>query len=135
MAKMTRRKAQAWLDPMRQTMQQILLTGESHAIKGYASARMHDGKWVRLDWLCAGFRGLLDRLLPDLDCSALLKVERKLAIGVPLERDEVVAVVRMFRMTESSLMKKTVEEVQDAVLTEQIAIEVEAIGLATVAQT
>jgi hypothetical protein len=130
MKRITRRQACAWLHPMRKALSDISATGTVDAVQGYAVTRLHDGDdYARLDYCCAGFRGLMTRLWPDMDCSALHKIERRLAAGVLLETADIVAVLRLLKDVESKLMKRTVAEVKAAVLAEQIVIEMEALGL------
>ena len=130
MKRITRRQAQAWLAPMRKALRQIADTGEADAVQGYAVTRLHTGDdYARVDYCIAGFRALMARLWPDLDCTALAKIEKRLAAGVLLERDDLVAVFQLLNDVEKKLMKRTVRDVKAAVLAEQIAIEFEQIGI------
>ena len=76
----------------------------------------------------AGFRGLTDRLCQHIDSAPLLRMEKLFAAGAPLTIDLIDDALRMLRMVEDELIKHTVYAVQDAVLVEQIMIELEAIA-------
>ena len=130
MARITRRQAQSWLAPMRRTFREMQQTGHTDAVQGYAVTRLHSGDdYARVDFCIAGFRALMARLWPDLDCAPLHKLEKRFAAGVMIERDDLVAAFRLLNDVEKRLMKKTVREVKAAVLAEQIVIEMEALGL------
>lgn len=129
MKRITRRQARAWLAPMRRCFAQMH-TGEVDAIRGYAVTRLHDqDAYERIDWCIAGFRGLLDRLCPEIDTQPLASVEKKLAAGVMLERQEVDAALIVFKRCEDALLRHSIAVVKDAVLTEQITIELEQRGV------
>ncbi|HON48061.1 MAG TPA: hypothetical protein PLZ60_09960 [Kiritimatiellia bacterium] len=130
MRRITRRQAIAWLSPMRRTLREMVDTGAIDAVRGYAVTRLHDGDdYARVDYCCAGFRALINRLWPGIDLAPLARIEKRLAAGLLLERDDLVATLALLNDIEGRLMKKTVREVKDAVLAEQIAIEIEQLGL------
>lgn len=129
MKRITRRQARAWLYPMRSCLRQIRATGESDTIRGYAVTRLHArDDYARVDYCIAGFRGLTDRLCPHLDSAPLRRLEKRFAAGAPLSIDLIDDALRILRMVENDLIKHTVEAVHDAVLVEQIMIELEAIA-------
>lgn len=129
MKRITRRQARAWLYPMRSCLRQIRATGESDTIRGYAVTRLHaSDDYARVDYCIAGFRGLTDRLCQHIDSAPLLRMEKLFAAGAPLTIDLIDDALRMLRMVEDELIKHTVYAVQDAVLVEQIMIELEAIA-------
>ena len=129
MSRLSRRRIRAWLAPMRRAFAQIR-TGECDALRGYPVTRTHGGSdYVRIDVCCAGFRPLLNRLCPALDTSPLERVEKKLAAGVLLQAQEVDAVFVLFNRAEDLLIKRTRDEIQDAVMIEQIGIELEQAGV------
>ena len=129
--KLTRRQAQAWLLPMRQCFRQILDTGETDAIRGYAVTKLHaSDDYARIDYCCAGFRGLMDRLCPHIDSQPLRRIEQRLAAGAPLTDGLLTDALRMLRAVEDELIKHSVAEVKDAVLAEQILIEMDEIRVA-----
>ncbi len=126
--KLTRRQAQAWLLPMRQCFRQILNTGETDAIRGYAVTKLHaSDDYARIDYCCAGFRGLMDRLCPHIDSGPLRRIEQRFAAGAPLTDGLLTDALRMLRLVEDDLIRHSVAEVKDAVLTEQILIEMDEI--------
>lgn len=127
MKRITRRQARAWLYPMRSCLGQIRRTGESDAIRGYAVTRLHNSDdYARTDYCLAGFRGLIDRLCPHMDSSPLRRIEQRLAAGAPLTIDSVDTALRLLDTVETELLRYSVAEVKDAVLTEQIKIEMDA---------
>lgn len=129
MKRMTRRQARAWLAPMRECFQQIK-TGEVDSIRGYAVTRLHDrDQYERIDWCIAGFRGLLVRLCPGIDCTPLERVEKKLAAGTPLTVQEIDDALALLNRCENALLRHSIEAVKSAVQTEQISIELEALGV------
>ena len=129
MKRITRRQARAWLYPMRSCLRQIRATGESDTIRGYAVTRLHaSDDYARVDYCIAGFRGLTDRLCQHIDSAPLLRLEKRFAAGAPMTVDLIDDALRMLRMVEDELIKHTVEAVHDAVLVEQIMIELEAIA-------
>lgn len=125
--KITRRQVDAWLSPMRRSLLEMR-SGYCDSIRGYAVTRLHrKDDYARVDFCIAGFRGLLARMFPAIDAGPLLKLENKLANGVPLTVEEIDAALRLLKSMEKPLMGKTVDEVTSAVRTEQIAIELDAI--------
>lgn len=128
MKRITRRQARAWLDPMRSCFRQMS-SGEVDSIRGYAVTRLHDqDAYERIDWCIAGFRWLLDRLCPEIDTKPLSTIEKKLASGVLLESREIDAAMMIFKRCEDALLRHSVAVIKDAVLTEQINIELERIS-------
>ena len=127
MKRITRRQASAWLEPMRSCLREIRATGESDTIRGYAVTRLHDrDDYARIDYCIAGFRGLTDRLCPHIDSAPLRRLEQRFAAGSPLTIELIDDALRMLRVVEGELMQHSVAEVKDAVLTEQILIEMDA---------
>lgn len=123
--RMTRRQAQAWLGPIRASFSQMK-SGEADSIRGYAVTRLHSNDaWERVDFCIAGFRCLLGRLFPGFDTAPLERVEKKLAAGTPLTEQELNECLSLFNRCESMLVKIQIDVVRDAVITEQIVIELE----------
>lgn len=80
MKRITRRQAQAWLAPIRKALRQIADTGEADSVQGYAVTRLHrSDDYARIDYCIAGFRALMGRLWPELDCNPLTRIEKRLA--------------------------------------------------------
>jgi hypothetical protein len=130
MKRVTRRQAQAWLAPIRKALRQIADTGEADSVQGYAVTRLHRrDDYARIDYCIAGFRALMARLWPELDCDPLTRIEKRLAAGVLLEQADLVSAFRLLNDVEKKLMKRTVQEVKAAVLAEQITIEFEQSGI------
>lgn len=128
--RMTRRQVEAWLAPIRSAFKEML-TGECTAHRGYAITRIDQtDSYARTDYCIAGFRCLLERLFPNISTYPLLKVEKRLANGVLLEITDITAALIFLKTIEKPLMRMRVCDVMSSVLTEQISIEVEALGLA-----
>lgn len=129
MKRITRRQARSWLSPMRDCFLQML-EGEVDAINGYPVTRLHhDDDYARIDYCIAGFRALLDRLCPEIDTAPLARLEKRLANGVPVTRPEIQQALAVCKLSESALLRHPVAVVKAAVLTEQIDIELAALGL------
>lgn len=127
--RMTRRKVQAWLAPVRSCMKEMK-GGEVDAIQGYAVTRLHtEDDYVRVDYCMSGFRMLVGRLCPDMDLTAMEKVEKKLHHGVLLDIKDIDDVMSLLKTVENRLIRIDEQVVRSAVLTEQIAIEMERVGI------
>lgn len=127
--RITRKQARAWLAPVRNALA-TMRTGEIEAVRGYPVTRLHwNDQWERVDWCCAGFRALINRLMPTFDTSPIFKIECKLANGAPLTIAELDSVLKALNAIETELLKFPFSAVRDAVLTEQINIEMEICGL------
>lgn len=126
MRRMTRSMARAWLAPMRACLRQIRDTGEADTIRGYPVTQMPgDTDYARIDYCCAGFRALTDRLCPHIDSAPLRRIEQRLASGSTLTVENLDDAFRMLRAVENDLIKHSVDEVKDAVLIEKIIIELD----------
>ena len=127
--RITRRKVKAWFDPIRKCLREMK-SGEVDAIQGYAVTRMHtEDDYVRIDYCMTGFRHLVQRLCPDVDVSPMEKLEKKLSNGVMIQINEIDDVLSLLNRSEDRLIRCKEEEVRSAVLTEQIAIEMERVGV------
>ena len=124
--RVTRRQACSWLAPMRRCLREMQ-TGFSPAARGYAVTRLNErGNWVRTDFCIDGFAGLIRRLFPDLDLSALERVRKRLAAGVLVSQEDLQECLRILKTTENRLITVSVSDLKSAVRTEEIAIELEA---------
>jgi len=104
--------------------------GEVDAIQGYAVTRLHtEDDYVRVDYCMSGFRMLVGRLCPDMDLTAMEKVEKKLHHGVLLDIKDIDDVMSLLKTVENRLIRIDEQVVRSAVLTEQIAIEMERVGI------
>lgn len=130
MKKITRRRVLAWLRPMRQALAEMK-SGYCDSINGYPVTRLHNrDDYVRLDHCCAGFRCLINRLFPETDTSCLLRLETRLANGVPITIADIDAALVLLKSLEKPLMRMSAEAVSDAVITEQVRNELESLGMA-----
>lgn len=129
MKKITRRQARAWLSPMRRAPH-AMRAGEIAAVRGYPVTRLHErDDYVRIDYCIAGFRGLIERLKISVDLTPLAMIEKRLAAGVLLTVADINAALAQLKEVEKRMIKISLAEVKDAVLTEQVAIEVEQLGM------
>lgn len=127
--KVTRREIRTWLGPMRSCFHQMRVS-EIEAVRGYPVTRLHaQDEFVRVDWCCAGFRALISRIRPEFDLGPIETVEKKLAAGVPLVEAELDTVLRLLHRIEDSLVGVRKDVLQDAVLVEQINIEIDSLGI------
>lgn len=124
MKRATRRQIQAWLAPMRKVFAEIK-GGECDSIRGYAVTLLPDGAYARVDFCIAGFRALLSRLCTQIDVKLIERIEKKLAAGVPLNISEIYEALSLLNRCEDALIKHPVDVIKDAVLTEQICIELD----------
>lgn len=129
MSKLTRKNARQWLEPIRKAFGDMK-AGEVDSIRGYAVTRIdHTDEYARIDFAINGFTALIERLLPDTPCTPMQSVSKKLAAGVPLTQGEIDACLALLNRCETRLIKVPREAIRSAVLTEQINIEVEQLGL------
>ena len=129
MKRVTRKKIRSWLAPIRACFAEIR-SGEVDCIRGYAVTRLHDkDDYARIDFCVNGFVALIDRLCPSIDTSILKRISKALANGVPLTVAEIDQALSLLRRCEDRLIKRTVAEVKSAVLTEQVCIEIDELGL------
>ncbi len=130
MKRITRRQVEAWLAPMRKALREMR-SGEVDSIRGYAVTRLHNrDDYARVDHCLAGFRCLINRLFPSVDTACLQRLETRLANGVPLSVADLDAALSLLTSLEKPLMGMSAAAVSAAVLTEQVAIEFEALGMA-----
>ena len=129
MKRVTRKQMKSWLAPMRDCFAQIRADNVD-SIRGYAVTRLdHKDEYARIDFCINGFVALIDRLCPDIDTSLLHKISKALANGVPLTIAEIDSALSLLHRCENRLIKRTVAEVKSAVLTEQVCIEIDELGL------
>jgi len=129
MSRLTRRYVRLWLAPMRKAFSEMK-TGETDAIRGYAVTRIdHLDEYARTDWAINGFAAVMQRLLPHLDLAPLNRVSVKLANGVPLCQRELDAGLAVLSRTEDGLIRVPRQTIRDAVLIEQIGIEMASLGI------
>ena len=129
MKRVTRKQIRSWLAPIRSCFAEIR-SGEVDCIRGYAVTRLHDkDDYARIDFCINGFVALIDRLCPDIDTALLHRISKALANGVPLTIAEIDGALSLLHRCEDRLIKRTVAEVKSAVLTEQVCIEIDELGL------
>ena len=129
MKRVTRKQIRAWLAPIRDCFAQMR-SGEVDSIRGYAVTRLDQkDEYARIDFCINGFAALIDRLCPDVDTAPLHRISKALANGVPLTIAEIDSALSLLHRCEDMLIKLTFAEVKSAVLTEQVCIEVDAMGL------
>ena len=129
MKHVTRKQIRAWLAPIRDCFAQMR-SGEVDSIRGYAVTRLDQkDEYARIDFCINGFSALIDRLCPDIDTALLHRISKALANGVPLTIAEIDNALSLLHRCENRLIKRTVAEVKSAVLTEQVCIEIDELGL------
>ncbi len=127
--RLTRRQTRHWLQPIRKAFSE-LKAGEVDTIRGYPVTRIdHADEYARTDWAINGFVALLERLLPGLPADPMRRVANKLAAGTPLVQTEIDACLRLLADAETALIRIPRAAIRQAVLAEQITIELEALGL------
>ena len=125
--RVTRRQAQAWLAPMRKCINDMR-SGFSDAARGYAVTRLHEGDdYVRVDYCIAGFQALIGRLFPNQSVQHMETIRKRLASGVLVSQATLEGALRELREVEDLLITVSRLDLQSAVLTEQISIEMGAI--------
>jgi hypothetical protein len=125
--KITRRQVDAWLLPIRRALLEMR-SGYADEIDGFAVTRLHNrDDYVRLDWCLAGFRGLANRLFPEADTASLLHIETQLAGNDLITIEDIDAAMAMLKSLKKPLMRMPAAVVRDAVITEQLCIELDAI--------
>jgi hypothetical protein len=128
-SRLTRRNARQWLAPIRKAFAEMK-DGEVDSIRGYAVTRIDSlDEYARVDWAINGFVALIERLIPGVSCAPMRQVSKKLAAGVPITQAEIDDCLELTNRCESALIKVPREAIRDAVLTEQIGIEMEQLGL------
>ena len=129
MKRVTRKQIRSWLAPIRSCFAEIR-SGEVDCIRGYAVTRLHDkDDYARIDFCINGFVALIERLCPSIDTAILKRISKELANGVPLTIAEIDSALSLLHRCENRLIKRTVAEVKSAVLTEQVCIEIDELGL------
>lgn len=129
MKRVTRRHVRAWLSPIRACFNQMK-TGEVDSMDGYAVTQLHEGDdYVRIDYCIAGFRGMINRVLPQFDDSPLLTLEQKLSENDLLTHQEVEAAMTLLRQCETALVGLPVSLVVSASRDEQIAVNFQQMGV------
>lgn len=126
----SRKQARAWLAPIRAAFNE-LAGGEIDAVRGYPITRIHyaDEDYARVDHAINGFLALIARLMPDLDTVPMSKVSKKLEAGILMTPEEIQACFVLLNTVEDRLLTFTRQQLKDAAQTEQIIIELEAIGV------
>lgn len=78
----------------------------------------------------AGFRGMIERLFPGLDTGPLVALEAQIESQRVMREADILGALRLLRDVEDRMIRLTVAEVQDARITEEIKIEIDAMGAA-----
>ena len=124
---MSRKQVDAWLAPVRRAFADMK-TGEVDSIDGCPVTRLRpeDG-WAKTEYCIAGFLGLIGRVLPSTDLSAMTLIQQQLADDTPMTIEDIDAALRLLRDITKPLMRLPWSEVISAVRVEQIQIEIDAI--------
>jgi hypothetical protein len=125
----SRKQAKTWLSPIRDAIAEMR-TGEVDAIRGYAVTRLHTGDdYARVDWCINGFIALIERLMPDVDLSALEMLSKRLDNGIPLTLELLDSCAAVLNTVETRLIHIPRQVLLDAALAEQVVIEIDRLGL------
>ena len=121
--RLTRREVQAWLAPIRKSLSQMM-EDSVDSIRGYPVTHLM-GRYERTDWTFEGFERMIARMLPHADMQPVGIIRRKIAAGIPLSVQEIEAAFRALVQIEQPLTRIPRDILRDAILTEQIQIELE----------
>lgn len=127
--RLTPDEAIEWLAPVRRALMD-LRSGEIESIRGYPVTRIDENDpWERIDWCIAGFRCMIARVFPLLSMAPLLLVEKRLADGVILEEHHIDECLKLLQTIEVLLPGVPYRVLKEAKTTEEIDIELCALGL------
>lgn len=107
----------------------MLRSGEVPVDRGYPVMKDWMGDWVRMDVALEGWANCWDRLFGAIDCSALRKLAKKLENGVLLNESELDDVDRLLDLQQAAFVRMDSSVVLDKMRTEEIAIELDSLGL------
>ncbi len=96
------------------------------AVQGYPVLRAW-GEYMNAGHTLSAFGGTMARVAPDLDLSIFDKVAVKLNAGTPITEDEAYRLFCAVRMCESVYRVTPLQKLRSALLTEQLAIELDEI--------
>lgn len=119
-----RRRAQQWLSPLRQALREIRQTGEITEADGHPVMEMPDA-YVRIDHCIEGFTRMIARMLANVELDAIQNVRRKLASDETMTVAELDAALAEINKIEPLVARVSCEKIKEAVLTENIAIELD----------
>jgi len=125
MGRLGRKKAQQWLAPLRKAIRTIRTTGDVTEADGHPVMELPDA-FARIDYCVAGFSGVIRRVAPGASLVAVAEASRKLTDGQGMTVAEVDAALAELNAVEPLIARASNEQIRDAVITEQIVIELEA---------
>ena len=103
--------------------------GEVAAIDDYAVTRLDaDDSYTRVDYCLAGWIGCIGRIFPALDLSALTLLKTKLEAKDALTVEEIDRAFTLLNSLEKPLIRVPFDQIKNAMLDEQLAIEFDVIG-------
>jgi hypothetical protein len=105
-----------------------MLGGEVDCIQGHVVMKL-EGEWSRIDYAMLGWIGCLSRMIPDADLSAMDKLHKRITNRVPVTHNEITDALSLLNVLEGRMIKLSREQIKAAVLTEQIAIELDSMKL------
>lgn len=126
--KLTRRDIRTFMDPIFAGVRQ-LRTGEVDAVRGYAVQADWNGGHVRMDYCLNGYLALIERLDANQHKHNLETIAKRLEHGVLLSIQLIDDALTELKQHQDMLLSKTRDEVAGAARTEQIAIELQALGI------
>ena len=128
MKRLTRRQVERWFSPIRMALKEMK-GGEVAAIDDYAVTRLDaDDSYTRVDYCLAGWIGCIGRIFQALDLSALTLLKTKLENKEALTVEEIDRAFTLLNSLEKPLIRVPFDQIKNAMLDEQLAIEFDVIG-------
>lgn len=124
-ARLTRRQAQQWLAPLRETLVRLRQRGEIDTTHGLPALRIA-GKNHSLSHALPGFAALLARVAPACSISTTSDVARSLEAGEPITYEQIDTALRELRAAENALTGLRCSTFVRAAQTEEIRISMQA---------
>lgn len=114
-------------DPVRSIL--AILRGEVETINGYPVMKDWEGTYSRVDYALIGWAECWDRLFGTTDNEPIRRLAAKLANGVPVFEEDLLAVDAILDVQQRAMVRMRVEDVTSSMTTQQIAVELETLGL------
>ncbi len=105
-----------------------LREGDVDAIKG-EPVLVAWGEYMSIAHTLTGFSGCFKRIAPEADLSIFDKLAKRLHNGAPITEDDVNQLEQALQLIEKIYRATPLSQLKQAILTEQIAIELDAAGI------
>lgn len=106
-----------------------VLRGEVETINGYPVMKDWDGTYSRVDYALIGWAECWDRLFGTTNNEPIRRLAARLGNGVPVFEEDLLAVEAILDVQQKAMVRMRVDEVQSKMTTQQIAVELETLGL------